>query len=137
MFGLSTIGSSEDVPQWIVEIVEKIEGEFGFCTSKVFFKEAKSDYRSGCYRPSKKYVEFYFGREKTVERIWIVLHELVHAWQHLECPETLTPRKQGSKRRVVHNEAFFKFAAKLYKRYDGVLECAANNEYKRGRKYMV
>ena len=136
MFGQGIVGSDQNVPQWILDLVDEVEARYGFCTSGIFFKESKSDYRGGCYRIREKVLQFYCGREKTDERVWLVLHELSHAWQHLECPDTLTPRKKGRKNRVVHNEAFFRFAANLYKKY-GVLEFAANNEYKRGRKYMV
>jgi hypothetical protein len=71
--------------------------------------------------------------------VWVILHELVHAWQYLEAPETLTPKPKHRRNRIVHNEKFFKVAAQFYKDYGGqeVLEWAANNEYKRGRKYMV
>jgi Zn-dependent peptidase ImmA (M78 family) len=139
MFSQGVIGSSKNVPQWILDLVDEVEAWYGFCTDGIYFKEAKSSYRGGCYRPSEKYLQYYFGREKTIERVWVVLHELAHAWQHLECPETLTPKPKGRRNRVVHNEAFFKFACELYKRFGGdeVVEWAANNEYKRGRKYMV
>jgi hypothetical protein len=71
--------------------------------------------------------------------VWVVLHELAHAWQWLEAPETITKRKPGRRNRVQHNQVFFEFACELYKKFGGddVLEWAANNEYKRGRKYMV
>lgn len=138
MFGQNVIGSTKDVPQWILDVVEKIEGQYGFCTNGIYFKEAKSpDYRGGCYGIGQKYLQYYFGREQTIERLWVVLHELAHAWQCIEAPETRTKRKPGRRNRVQHNQAFFEFAADLYRQYDGVLEFAANNEYKRGRKYMV
>ena len=139
MFGQEVIGSSTDVPQWILDLVERVEANYGFCTHGIYFKESKSDYRGGCYRPREKYLQYYFGREKTIERIWVVLHELAHAWQHLECPNTLTSKTKKRRNRVQHNQAFFEFVADLYKEYGGdeVLEYAANNEYKRGRKYMI
>lgn len=139
MFGQGITGSSKNVPQWILDLVEKVEGQEGFCTDGIYFKESKSDYRGACYFVGKKCLDLYFGREKTVERVWIILHELTHAWQHLEAPETLTPKPKGRRNRIVHNKAFFDVAASFYKRYGGqeVLEFAANNEYKRGRKYMV
>ena len=139
MFSQGVVGSSKNVPQWILDLVYEVESWYGFYTSGVYFEEAKSSYRGGCYRPSEKYLQYYFGREKTIERVWVVLHELAHAWQHLECPDTLTPKPKGRRNRIVHNEAFFEFACKIYKRFGGdeVVEWAANNEYKRGRKYMV
>jgi len=139
MFGQGITGSSKNVPQWILDLVEKVEGNEGFCTDGIYFKESKSDYRGACYNIYGKYLDLYFGREKTIERIWIVLHELTHAWQWLEAPETITERKPGRKNRVQHNNSFFEVAASFYKRYGGqeVLEFAAKNEYKRGRKYMV
>jgi len=139
MFGQGIIGSSKDVPQWILDLVEEVEGWEGFCTDGIYFKESKSDYRGACYNVGGRYIDLYFGREKTVERIWIVLHELAHACQHLEAPETITKKKPGRRNRVVHNPAFFKIAARFFLKYGGqeVLEFAANNEYKRGRKYMV
>ena len=138
MFGQDVFGSSKNVPQWILDLVEEVESTYGFCTDGIYYKEAKSDYRGGCYRISDKFLQYYFGREKTPERIWVVLHELTHAWQHLECPDTLTPKIKG-RRRVQHNQAFFEMACDMYKRFgeDEVVEWAANNEYKRGRKYMV
>jgi len=139
MFSQGVIGSNKNVPQWILDLVDKVESKYSFCTRGIYFKEAKSDYRGGCYRPSEKYLQYYFGKEETIERVWIVLHELAHAWQHLERPDTLTPKPKGHKNRVQHNQAFFEFACKLYKQFGGdkILEWAANNEYKRGRKYMV
>jgi hypothetical protein len=139
MFNQGTIGSSKNVPQWILDLVDQVESWYGFCTDGVFFKESKSDYRGACYNVYEKNLQFYFGREKTVERICIVLHELAHAWQHLECPGTLTPKPKGRRNRIVHNQAFFEMACELYKKFGGneVVEYAFNNEYKRGRKYMI
>ncbi len=139
MFGQSIIGSSSNVPQWILDLVDEVEGWHGFCTNNIFFKEAKSNYRGGCYRYSENILQFYFGREITTERVWVVLHELAHAFQWIERPDTLTKTPKG-KRNIHHNEAFFKTAALLYKKHGaeyGVLEYAAEHEYKRGRKYMV
>jgi hypothetical protein len=139
MFGQGPIGSKTDVPQWILDLVSRVESTYGFCTSAIWFKEAKSnDYRGGCYRVKAESLQFYFRREMTIERIWVVLHELTHAFQHLERPDTLTPKPAGRKNRIHHNPAFFKFAAKFYLEFGGeeVLEFAAKNEYKRGRIYM-
>jgi len=140
MFGQGTIGSTTDIPEWILDLVERVENSCGFHMDAVWFKEAKSDsYRGGCYRYNNKSLQLYFGRAKTVERVWVVLHELAHAFQHLERPDTLTPKPKGKRNRVQHNEAFFRFAAGFYKEYGGqeVLEYAAGHEYKRGRKLMV
>ena len=139
MFGQGITGSSKNVPQWILDLVYKVEGDEGFCMDGIYFKECKSDYRGACYFVGKKCIDLYFGREKTVERVWVVLHELAHAWQHLEAPETITKKKPGRRNNVNHNEAFFKEAARFFLKYGGqeVLEYAANHEYKRGRKYMV
>ena len=139
MFCHGIIRSNQDLPQWILDLVGKVEGRYGFCISDTYFKEAKSDYRGGCYRYTEKILQLYFGREQTVERVWVVLHEMAHAWQHLECPDTLTSKPKGRRNRVQHNQAFFEFAASLYKELGGdeVLEYAAEHEYKRGRKYMV
>jgi len=136
MFGTEIVGSSHDVPQWILDLVDEVEAWYGFCTNGIYFKESKSNYRGGCYRPREGYLHFYFGREETPLRKWIVLHELAHAWQYLECPETLTPKAKGKKNRVVHNDVFWEIAKMLYIKYD-VLEVAAENEYKRARKLMV
>lgn len=139
MFGYGVVGSTKNVPQWISDLVETVEARYGFCTYNIYFKESKSNYRGGCYMVYEKCLQFYFGRKKTIERIWVVLHELVHAWQHLECPGTLTKRTNGRRNRIVHNQEFFEFAADLYREFGGidVLEFAADNEYKRGRKYMI
>jgi Zn-dependent peptidase ImmA (M78 family) len=140
MFGQGITGSSKNVPQWIMDLVYEVEETEGFCTDGIYFKECKkSDGRWGCYFTDKKCIDLYFGKEKTIERIWVVLHELVHAWQHLEGQDTLTPKPKHRRNRIVHNKAFFEVAAQFYKQYGGqeVLKWAANNEYKRGRKYMV
>jgi len=139
MFGQGITGSSKDVPQWIMDLVSKVESWYGFCTNGIYFKEAKSKGSWACYYSGKKAIDLYFGREKTIERIWVVLHELAHARQYLECPETLTPKPKGRRNRIVHNQAFFEMACEMYKQFGGqeVLEFAANHEYKRGRKYMV
>lgn len=139
MFGQGITGSSKNVPQWIMDLVYKVEDNEGFCTGGVYFKESKSDYRGACYFVGKRCLDLYFGREKTVERVWIILHELTHAWQHLEGQDTLTPKPKHRRNRIVHNKAFFEVAAMFYKQYGGqeILEYAANHEYKRGRKYMV
>ncbi len=139
MFGQGIIGSNENVPQWILNLVERVEAAYGFCTSNIYFQESKSHYRGGCYRHRERSIQLYFGREQTNERMWIVLHELAHAWQHLERPDTLTPKPKGRKNRVVHNQAFFEFAASLYKEFGAgeVLAYAFKHEYKRGRKYMI
>jgi len=139
MFGQEFIDSTTDIPQWILDLVSKVESTYGFCTNNIWFKEAKSDnYRDGCYRVRNKILQFCFKREETIERIWVVLHELTHAFQHLERADTLTPKPIGRKNRIVHNPAFFRFAAQFYLEFGGkeVLEFAANNEYKRGRIYM-
>ena len=137
MFGKGPMGSTRDVPEWIVKVVDEVESRYGFCTSGIYFKKAISPfYRGGCYFAHQKILQFYFGEKKTTERLWVVLHELAHAWQWLECPDTLTKKKPGRRNNVNHNEAFFRFAADLFREY-GVLEFAAKNEYKRGRKYMV
>lgn len=140
MFGQSTIGSTSNVPEWILNLVNKVESRYGFCTNAVYFKEAKSkSYRGGCYRYTENTLQLYFGREQTPERIWVVLHELAHAFQWLERPDTLTKTPKG-KNNVNHNPAFFKFAAMFYKEFgaaDNILEYAAKHEYKRGRKYMM
>ena len=48
MFGAGTIGTSEAVPQWIWDIVNEIELQYGFCTDGVYYKEAKQkDYYGG------------------------------------------------------------------------------------------
>jgi Zn-dependent peptidase ImmA (M78 family) len=140
MFGQGITGSSKNVPQWIMDLVYVVEADMGFCTDGIYFKECKKpDGRWGCYYSGKKVIDLYFGREKTAERVWVVLHELVHAWQHLECPETITKKPKHRKNNITHNQAFFECAAIFFLRYGGqeVLEYAANNEYKRGRKYMV
>jgi len=137
MFGAGIIGSKENVPQWILDVVSEVEQEYGFCLDAVYFKEAKSnDYRGGCYSIGHRHLQLYFGREKTDIRLWVVLHELAHAIQHLLFSGTLTKKKPGRRNRVVHNDVFFAFAKKLYIKY-GVLETAAKNEYKRARKLMV
>lgn len=139
MFGKNGInGSSKDVPQWMMDLMYEVQGNEGFFTSGIYFKESKSDYRGACYDTGRKIIDLYMSRKKTIENIWIILHELTHAWQHLEAPETLTKKKPGRRNRVVHNEKFFRVAAHFYKKYGGpeVLEYASKNEYKRGRKYM-
>ncbi len=137
MFGAGVTGSQENIPQWIMTYVSEIESEYGICLDAVYFKEAKrNDYRGGCYNISGRYVQLYFGREQTNLRIWLVLHEMAHAIQHLELPHTLTKRPLGRRNRIVHNAKFFEIARRLYIKY-GVLETAAKHEYKRARKLMV
>ena len=137
MFGAGKIGSQENVPQWISDVISEVESEYGICLDAVYFREAKSkDYRGGCYHFSCRCIELYFGREKTDIRLWVVLHEMAHAIQYLELPHTLTKRPSGRKNRVVHNDKFFEIARKLFIKY-GVLETAAEHEYKRARKLMV
>ena len=136
MFGQGVTGSSKNVPQWILDITREVEEKHGFCTSGIYYKEAKQkDYYRGCYYVNKKIIDLYFSPEKNNEAIFVLLHELTHAWQHLECPCTLTKISKG-KRKVNHNKEFFLFAKKLYERY-GVLDIAIQREYKRGRKYIV
>jgi hypothetical protein len=125
-----------DVPQWVIDVVDSVESKYGFKLDNVFFKAAKNeDYRSGCYWHNCRSIELFFGEEKTDIRLWVVLHELAHAIQHIVVPETLTPNVKG-KRRVVHNRAFFDMAKELYIRY-GVLDTAAKHEYKTARPLMV
>ena len=140
MFGNNgVIGSSKNVPQWIVELIHEVEDKEEFYTEFIFFKESKSGYRGACYHSGLESIDLYMSREKTIENIWIVLHELTHAWQHLKAPETITKRKAGRRNRVVHNQIFFETASRFFKKYGGpaVLEHASMWEYKRGRKYMV
>jgi Zn-dependent peptidase ImmA (M78 family) len=137
MFGTGIVGSSHNVPQWILDLVEDVESWYGFCTDGIYYKEAKQkDYYGGNYYPRRKAIDFYFSPEKTDRAVFVVLHELAHAWQHLEAPETITPKPKGRRRNIVHNDAFFQFARELYIKYD-VLEAAAKHEYKRARKMMV
>lgn len=137
MFGAGIVGSQENVPQWIQKVVSEIESEYGICLDAIYFKEAKSnDYRGGCYCISGRNLQLYFGRQYTHIRLWVVLHEMAHAIQHLELPHTLTKREHGRRNRVVHNTKFFEIARRLYIKY-GVLETAAKHEYKRARKLMV
>lgn len=137
MFGAGTVGSQEDVPQWVQKVVSEIESEYGICLDAVYFKEARSnDYRGGCYVISESSLQLYFGRAYTHIRLWVVLHEMAHAIQHLELPHTLTKRPPGRRNRIQHNLKFFEIARKLYIKY-GVLKTAAKHEYKRARKLMV
>ena len=137
MFGSGVVGNSRDVPQWIWDIVNEVEIRYGFCTEAIYYKEAKQkDYYNGCYNPSNKAVELYFSSEKNDKAVWVLLHEMAHAYQYLECPETLTPKQVGKRNRVVHNDDFWDIAKMFYIRFD-VLETAAQNEYKRARKLMV
>ena len=137
MFGAGIVGSKENVPQWIMDVVTSIESEYGICLSAIYFKEAQTDnFRGGCYDIAKQHIQLYFKREQTTERLWVVLHEMAHAIQHLELPQTLTPKPAGRKNKIQHNNVFFGIARRLYIRY-GVLDFAAKNEYKRARKLMV
>ena len=81
-------------------------------------------------------IDLYFCPEKTEFRLWIVLHELTHAIQHIVLPHTLTPKPAHRRNRIVHNEKFFEIARELYIKY-GVLHIAAEREYKRARKLMI
>jgi len=136
MFGQGIIGSTHNVPQWIMDTVDEVERSWDICLSAVYFKEPtrNPEYRGACYIPSYKSIDLYFGREKTDLRLWIVLHEMVHAIQYLELSNTLTKTARG-KRRVVHNETFWEIAARLYIKYN-VIEMAIEQEYKRGRKHL-
>lgn len=137
MFGAGRIGSNGNVPQWIIDVVFDVEQEYGFRLADVYYKKAKrEDYYNGCYRHRLRAVQLYFRPEKTDIRLWAVLHELTHAIQRILYPETLTKKKSGRRNRVVHNQWFFETARKLYIKY-GVLETAAQKEYKRARKMMV
>lgn len=137
MFGAGIVGSQENVPQWILNVVSKVESEYGICLDAIYFKEAKSnDYRGGCYSIGGRNLQLYFGRAYTHIRLWVVLHEMAHAIQHLELSHTLTKRPSGRKNRVVHNDKFFEIARRLFIDY-GVLKTAAKHEYKRARKLMV
>lgn len=136
MFGQGITGSSKDVPQWIMDVVDEIEKSYNFCLNAVYFKEPTRnlEYYGACYNQTREHLELYFGRDKTDLRLWIVLHELAHAIQHLELSRTLTVRPRG-KRQVNHNDAFFDIAGKLFVKYN-VLHIALEREYKRGRKYL-
>ncbi len=137
MFGTGVIGSKENVPQWIIDIVFDVEHKYNFRLAGVYYKSPKGeDYWKGCYRYWEHTLQLYFRPEKTDLRLWLVLHELTHAIQRIAYPETLTKKKPGRRNRIVHNQWFFNTARKLYIKY-GVLHIAAEKEYKRARKMMV
>ena len=138
MFGSGRIGSSGNVPQWIIDVVFDVEQEYGFRLADVYYKCPKrsNDYYNGCYCHNTKTIELYFRPEKTDLKLWVVLHELGHAIQKIVYPETITKKPIGRRNRIVHNEWFFKIVRKLYIKYD-VLHIAAEKEYKKARKMMV
>lgn len=139
MFGAGVTGTQEATPKWIREVVREVESMYGFTLrGGVYFKEPtrNKDYWGGCFSPSIDAIQLYFCAEKTDHRLWIVLHELAHAIQHIAMPETLTPMKPGRMNRVVHNKRFFQIAREMYIKF-GVLEEARKHEYKRARKLMV
>ena len=131
-----TIETAMATPEWVMEVIESIEIEFDFELTGIHYKAPVRDPESwaGAYFSMSKRLTFRFSPEKTGVNLFVVLHELSHVLQHLVYPETLTKRKPG-KNRVHHNQEFFKIAKRLYIRY-GVLEIAAENEYKRARKLM-
>jgi hypothetical protein len=137
MFGEGVFGSEKQVPQWIKEIVSDVEKMYRFRLNEVVqrYPVRDKEYYHACYWPHAKVIQLYFMPEKTDLRLYIVLHELAHAIQHIVFPFTIAP-KIRTKRRVIHNEEFFQIARKLYIKY-GVLDIAEKHEYKRGRKFMV
>ena len=130
-----TIETAMATPDWVWDVIEALEIEFDFELKGVHYKTPKNPENwAGAYFSMSKRLTLHLSPEKTGVNLFVVLHELSHALQHLVYPETLTKRKPG-KNRVHHNQEFFKIAKRLYIRY-GVLEIAAENEYKRARKLM-
>jgi hypothetical protein len=136
MFGIGIVGTTEATPKWIYEFVSEVERANDFCLDAVYYKEAKKkDYYRGTYMPNKNSICLYFSPEQTVEAKIVLLHEMAHAIQYIDCPETLI--KKNSKKKDWHNETFAKIVGRLYQKY-GVLERARDyrGEYLKVRKYL-